>query len=63
MHVTQAHGADRGSAAQYRGRHGAHVQGWAEVASGDQKLFVGLGLAHAEVAENQHRSGVNEYDE
>ncbi|MNV70906.1 hypothetical protein D3C71_1638900 [compost metagenome] len=63
MHVAQTHGAHGGRTAQDGGSHGAHVQAWAEVTTGDQKVFVGLGLAHAVVAEYQHRGGVDEYDE
>ncbi|MNG19053.1 hypothetical protein D3C84_1031720 [compost metagenome] len=63
MYVTQTHGAHGGRAAEDGGGHGAHVQARAEVTTGDQKVFVGLGLAHAVVAEYQHRGGVDEYDE
>ena len=63
MHIPQAHGADGGGTAQHRGGHGAHIQRWAEVAAGDQVVFVGLGATHAVVAEHQHAGGVDEYDE
>ena len=63
MHVTQTDRADGGRAAEDGRCHGAHVQRWSQIAPGNQIVFVGLGLAHAVVAENQHRSGINEYDE
>src|SRR5471030_683916 len=51
MDVAQAYGANGGRAAEYGGGHGAHVEARAEVTTGDQKVFVGLGFAHAIVAE------------
>ena len=63
VHITQAHGADGGRTAQYRGGHGAHVQRRAQVAAGHQVIFVGLGAAHAVIAEHEHAGGVDEYDE
>ena len=63
MHITQAHGADGGRSAQHGGSHGAHVQRRAEVAAGYQVVFMGLGAAHAVVAEHEHAGGVDEYDE
>jgi len=33
------------------------------IAPGDQVVFVGLGAAHAVIAEHEHAGGVDEYDE
>ncbi|MNP43166.1 hypothetical protein D3C76_1369680 [compost metagenome] len=63
MHVAQTHGAHGGCTAEDGGGHSAHVQARAEVTTGDQVVLVGLGLAHAVVAEYQHCGGVDEYDE
>ena len=63
MDVAQFHGADGGRAAQYRGRHGAHVQARAEVAAGHQIVFMGFRFAHAVPAEQQHPGGVDQYNE
>jgi hypothetical protein len=63
MDIAQAYGADGGRTAQHRGGHGTHVQRRAEVAAGHQVIFMGLGAAHAVVAEHQHAGGVDEDDE
>jgi hypothetical protein len=63
VHVAQTHGAHGGRATQDGSGHGAHVQARAEVTAGNQVIFVSFGLAHAVVAEYQHRGGVDEYDE